>query len=78
MNCREMAEFLMDYTAGELPADVRARFDEHLRRCPECVCYLKSYEFTVRACHQAGSPRDIPPLPEELVRAILASRNTTK
>jgi anti-sigma factor RsiW len=74
MNCREMAAFLMDYMSGELPADQQARFDDHLRRCPECVCYLKSYAFTVKACHEAGAARDVPPLPDELVRAILASR----
>ena len=74
MNCREMAEFLLEYAAGELPEDVRGRFDDHLRRCPECVCYLKNYAFTVRACREAGTPKDLPPLPEELVKAILASR----
>lgn len=74
MNCREMAAFLMEYTSGDLPPDVRARFDEHLRRCPECVCYMKTYEFTVKACHEAGAAYDAPPLPDELVRAILASR----
>jgi anti-sigma factor RsiW len=74
MNCREMAEFLMDYLSGDLPADEQTRFAEHLQRCPECVCYMKSYEFTVRACREAGRGHDLPPLPEELVGAILASR----
>jgi predicted anti-sigma-YlaC factor YlaD len=74
MNCREMAEFLLDYDSGELPEEVRVTFDEHLKRCPECVCYLKNYAFTVRACREAGTVRDLPPLPEELIKAILASR----
>ena len=74
MNCRELTEFLLDYDSDELPAEVRAHFEEHLRRCPECVCYLKTYQATVRACHEAGTPADLPPLPEGLVRAILASR----
>ena len=34
----------------------------------------EDYEFTVRACHEAGTAHDAPPLPDELVRAILASR----
>ena len=74
MNCREMTEFLLDYESGELPSDVRAHFEEHLRRCPECVCYMRSYQATVRACHEAAAPADLPPLPDGLVRAILAAR----
>ncbi len=74
MNCRELTEFLLDYDSDELPVEVREHFEEHLRRCPECVCYLKTYQATVRACHEAGTPADLPPLPEALVRAILAAR----
>lgn len=75
MNCRELSAFLMDYMAGELPAEQREHFELHLKRCPECVCYMKSYAFTVQACHEAGTHLDVPPLPEELVKAILSSRS---
>ncbi|MCC6361642.1 MAG: zf-HC2 domain-containing protein, partial [Phycisphaerales bacterium] len=30
MTCKELAEFLMDYLDGELPAETRAVFDRHL------------------------------------------------
>ncbi len=77
MTCREFIDFLMDYLTGELPAEQRACFEEHLGECPDCVAYLRSYEATIRigkaVC--AGPTEPVPgDVPEELVRAILAAR----
>lgn len=77
MTCREIAEFLMQYADGELPSWQRTAFNLHLALCPACREYLKSYELTVRLTRLAATPSDEPApasLPEELVRAILASR----
>ena len=49
MTCRELAEFIIEYLDGELPADVRAPFERHLEACPPCECYLRQYRFTVAA-----------------------------
>ena len=70
--CEELLEFLAAYVAEELPADRRARFDDHLARCPDCRRYLQSYRRTVELGRDAGEPE---PLPDELVRAILDSRD---
>jgi anti-sigma factor RsiW len=77
VTCREFAEFIMDYLTGELGADVRAIFERHLSRCPACHEYLAQYEQTVRAGRLAfGHLDEVVPaeVPEDLVRAILASR----
>lgn len=77
MTCREIAEFLMQYTDGELPPGQRAAFKTHLSLCWECREYLQSYELTVRLARLAKSHDDEPvpaSVPNELVRAILASR----
>ena len=76
MTCRECAEFLADYLAGDLASEVRATFERHLERCPNCVNYLDQYKATIRAgkaafANEAGDQTDFP---EELVRAILAAR----
>ena len=77
MTCRELADFLADYLAGELPDDRRAAFEHHLARCPACVHYVAAYRAATdlgrRAFEedQGAIPADVP---EELVRAILASR----
>ena len=77
MTCRECAEFLADYIAGELAAEVRATFERHLQRCPNCLTYLEQYKATVRAgqaAFGADTADEEPDFPEELVRAILAAR----
>jgi anti-sigma factor RsiW len=75
LSCREFIDFLMAYLSGELPADQRAVFEEHLGGCPDCTAYLKSYQQTVRIEKTACGCDDAPPddAPEELIRAILAA-----
>ena len=77
MTCREMVEFLTDYSSGELPpAQVRI-FEEHLDCCPPCLDYLESYKTTVRLGKAVCQISDGPPpqdAPQELLRAILQAR----
>ena len=77
LTCREIADFLADYFAGELGADDRSRFEEHLAECPDCVAYLRSYADAIRlareACAEAHDPAPAS-VPERLVQAILAAR----
>lgn len=77
MTCREFAEFMADYRSGELPAETRTRFDEHLTLCPDCVTYLKGYEAAIRVGKQVMQRSESPvpaDVPETLVKAILAAR----
>jgi anti-sigma factor RsiW len=77
VTCQEFIEFLLDYDEGRLPPDVRARFDEHLTVCPDCMHYLASYRATIAlgqkvfAEPQAELPDSVP---DELVQAILDLR----
>lgn len=76
MTCRELADFLMDYLAEELPGDVRAAFDRHLSLCPNCVAYMATYRTTIELGRRAFADEDAevaPEVPPELVRAILAA-----
>ena len=77
MTCREFADFMADYLAGELPASARAEFDHHLDLCVNCRKYLTGYEATVKLGRVAFEDEGaaLPPdVPEPLVRAILAAR----
>lgn len=77
MTCREFADFIMDYLAGELPPDVLTSFERHLSLCPNCDTYLTQYRATVAAGRDAFADNDalVPEeVPEDLIRAILASR----
>jgi anti-sigma factor RsiW len=75
VKCRECDEFLVDYVAGELPADVLATFELHLSRCPNCRVYLEQYRATIRAGKTAceAYKEGLHP-PEELIQAILAAK----
>lgn len=74
--CRELADFLLEYVSGEMPEPTRAAFEEHLAACPPCVAYMKSYVKCVELAKATlcEESRCVPPMPEELVRAILAAR----
>jgi anti-sigma factor RsiW len=77
MTCRELVGFLGAYLDGDLAADTRAHFAEHLAECPECAAYLETYRATVRLARNAFQDPDapVPPeVPDDLVRAILAAR----
>ena len=76
MNCKEFADFLIDYIEGTLPAEEASAFDEHLQLCPPCIHYLESY----RRCIELGKgcvecKEELRgEVPEELIAAILAAR----
>jgi anti-sigma factor RsiW len=85
MKCRDFTQFILEYQAGELSAETRLAFEQHLRKCRNCDHYLHGYELTVlleKAAFESHAgdhpvPADVP---EELVQAILAAqrRETTR
>jgi len=77
ITCRELYDFILDYLGGDLAPPEKAKFEEHLAICPSCVAYLESYKKTValgKAAYARNGEPTPPEVPEELVRAILASR----
>ncbi len=48
MTCRELVDMLLDYLDGELPPGEAERIRAHLTECPPCVCYVQTYELTIR------------------------------
>jgi anti-sigma factor RsiW len=76
MTCRELTDFVLDYLADDLPAPLRQAFDRHLDLCPNCRVYLATYDATITAERLAFGDELAaqPPLPEDLVQAILAAR----
>jgi anti-sigma factor RsiW len=47
MNCREVAELLLEYVGGELAPDAHTRLELHLEKCPPCAHFTASYRLTV-------------------------------
>jgi predicted anti-sigma-YlaC factor YlaD len=79
MSCQEVTELLADYLDGQLPLRQRIVFRLHLLMCRDCRRYLGSYAATIRLTRALGANSavdDCAPVPEELVRAILAARDS--
>ena len=77
MTCRELADFILDYLEGQLPAETKSAFEHHLTRCPNCVNYIASYGKIVDMARRAfdeDATDPLPGMPEGLVQAILAAR----
>jgi anti-sigma factor RsiW len=77
MTCREFADFILDYLAGDLRPEEVFAFERHLSRCPKCPEYLTQYTATIQAGRNAfGDPdAEVPgDVPEDLVQAILAAK----
>lgn len=75
LTCRELNAFVVDYLDDALPLADRAAFEAHLAACEDCLVYLRSYRAAVALGKTYGDPAaDPPPMPEELVQAILAAR----
>ena len=67
----------MDYEDGSLPAEQSAEFDRHLAVRPPCVDYLNTYRATIHLTRSIGQgwASNIQPVPEDLIRTILAARS---
>lgn len=48
MTCIELVELVTDYLEGSMPADERARFDEHISGCEGCTTYMEQLRITIR------------------------------
>ena len=72
MTCIEVIGFVMDYIDGTLAPGERREFDKHLAVCDSCAAYLRTYEATIRM--ETKTKIEDVTVPEDLVRAILASR----
>jgi anti-sigma factor RsiW len=81
VTCRQLADFILDYLDGQLPAETKSAFEHHLTLCPNCVSYLASYGKTVELARRAfadDADEPVSQMPEELVQAILAARPTDR
>lgn len=75
--CREIIDAIADYLDGAMPADERGTFEMHLSVCPACVAYIESYKQTLalgKDAFEAASSPAAAPIPEDLVKAVLAAR----
>lgn len=77
LSCREAEEFIDRYLDKELSNLESFKFRLHVAMCKECREYLRTYE-AARALAKSAVDKentDIGPMPDDLIKAILESRN---
>ena len=62
---------MIDYIAGELPAEQAEHIRRHLEACPPCVYYVQTYELTIQLSRRLPPA---PPPPELLQRVREAAK----
>ncbi len=69
LTCKDVNEFLAAYLDGDVPEDLRRRFEKHVERCRVCRTYLTQYRTTIELTRDSASLDPEPP--EALVEMTL-------
>ena len=70
VNCQRLVELVTDYLEGVLPADVAARFEEHLMGCDACTLYVEQMREVQRMAGKIEIEALAPETREGLVHAF--------
>ncbi len=77
LSCQELVELVTDYFEDALPAEARARFEEHVGRCRGCGIYLDQMRETIRLVGRLEPEHVTPEAERELRQAFAAWRSTS-
>jgi anti-sigma factor RsiW len=54
ITCQHITALILDYVTGELDPQTTLAFKAHLRKCPDCIAFLSTYQKTVQATQSLG------------------------
>jgi anti-sigma factor RsiW len=60
MHCRDALERLTDFLEGDLDADDRRLFEDHVAGCPACSQALEELRLTISLLHRLPKPKPRP------------------
>jgi anti-sigma factor RsiW len=70
VNCRQLAELLIDFVSGEIGDEARLHVEQHLLECPPCVIYVETYKLTIQMTRKLPQVPMPPQLVERLRRVV--------
>lgn len=73
ITCQQITALILDYLTGELDAETVSAFKAHLRECPDCIAFIRTYQKTVQAA-QSLRYESIPLEMRKRVRQFLQER----
>jgi hypothetical protein len=47
VSCKSITDLIWRYVGGRLESNLKLEFEKHLRLCPDCVNFLKTYKKTI-------------------------------
>jgi hypothetical protein len=71
--CKEITGLILGYLNDTLSPSLKRGFERHLRICPDCVSFLRTYKKTV-AASQSLRPAEIPANVRDNILDFLRSR----
>lgn len=71
--CKEMTDLIFGYLNDTLSGTVKRDFERHLRICPDCVNFLKTYK-KIAATSASLPPEAIPAKVRDSILEFLRSR----
>lgn len=73
--CKQIAALLLAYVDDELSPRRKRAFQQHLKICPDCVNFLKTYRKTIQATGTIY-PEEMPPAVRNNIRQFLRRKLT--
>lgn len=70
MKCRELAELLVDYVAGDLAPEMADHIKHHLCECGPCVRFVETYQVTIKLTRKLPCAEMPPELMQRLKDAV--------
>ncbi|MBX5480783.1 MAG: zf-HC2 domain-containing protein [Myxococcaceae bacterium] len=64
--CKDSIHRLLEFLDGDLSPEEHAQLEEHLKWCPPCMEFLRSYKATPGMCRKALAAK----MPEELANKL--------